>query len=98
MIDGRTKIIAHLGYPTDTFKAPWVYNPYFEKHGINVVVVPMVCKAGDYPLFIRLLFRLRNVIAAVVTMPHKMSSIALLHEVTVTAKIAGACNAVRLDG
>jgi len=98
MIDGRTKIIAHLGYPTDTFKAPMVYNPYFEKHGINVVVVPMGCKAGDYPPFFRLLFRLSNVIGAVVTMPHKMSTIALLDEVSVSAKIAGACNAVRLDG
>ena len=58
MIDGKTKLIAHLGFPTETFKAPMIYNPYFRKHGINAVVVPMGCKAPDYASFLRLLFRL----------------------------------------
>jgi shikimate 5-dehydrogenase len=49
MIDGRTKLIAHIDYPTESFKAPMIYNPYFEKCGINAVVVPMGCKADDYP-------------------------------------------------
>jgi shikimate 5-dehydrogenase len=48
-ISGRTKLIAHLGYPTESFKAPMIYNPYFEKHDIDAVVVPMGCKAEDYP-------------------------------------------------
>ena len=55
MIDGSTKLIAHIGYPTESFKAPMIYNPYFEKCGINAVVVPMGCRAGDYPAFLRLL-------------------------------------------
>ena len=33
MITGETILIAHLGYPTETFKAPMIYNPYFEKRG-----------------------------------------------------------------
>jgi len=33
MIDGHTTLIAHLGYPTATFKAPMIYNPYFEAQG-----------------------------------------------------------------
>jgi shikimate dehydrogenase len=41
MISGTTMLIAHIGYPTETFKAPLIYNPYFEKAGINAVVVPM---------------------------------------------------------
>lgn len=97
MIDGRTKLIAHLGYPTDSFKAPMIYNPWFEKCAINAVVVPMGCKADDYPAFFRLLFKLSNVIGALVTMPHKVTTIALLDEVSVSARIAGACNAVRLN-
>ena len=47
-ISGRTKLIAHLGYPTASFKAPMIYNPYFEKYDIDAVVVPMGCKAEDY--------------------------------------------------
>ena len=57
MIDGTTKLIAHIGYPTESFKSPMIYNPYFEKHGINAVVVPMGCKADDYDAFLKLVFR-----------------------------------------
>ena len=49
MISGRTTLIAHLGYPTEAFKAPMIYNPYFEKAGIDAVVMPMGVKAEDYP-------------------------------------------------
>ena len=31
MISGKTTLIAHLGYPTEAFKAPMIYNPWFEK-------------------------------------------------------------------
>jgi len=93
-------LIAHLGFPTETFKAPMIYNPYFEKAGIDAVVVPMGVKGEDYPAFLRLLFRLSNIRGALVTMPHKVTTVALLDEVTTTVKIAGACNAVlrRADG
>jgi shikimate dehydrogenase len=97
MIDGRTKIIAHVGYPTDSFKAPMIYNPWFEAHGINAAVVPMGCKADDYAAFFRPLFRLSNVAGALVTMPHKIPTLALVDEASVSAKVAGACNAVRVD-
>jgi shikimate dehydrogenase len=97
MIDGRTKIIAHVGYPTESFKAPMIYNPWFEKHAINAVVVPMACKADDYATFFKPLFRLSNVVGALVTMPHKIPTLALVDEASVSAKVAGACNAVRVD-
>ena len=41
MISGTTALIAHMGYPTYTFKSPLIYNPWFEKNGIDAVVVPM---------------------------------------------------------
>jgi shikimate dehydrogenase len=97
MIDGTTKLIAHLGYPTESCKAPMIYNPYFRKSGINAVVVPMGCKPDDYAAFLKLLFRLSNIHGALVTMPHKVTSVALLDEVSISAKVAGACNAIRLD-
>jgi shikimate dehydrogenase len=97
MIDGSTKIIAHVGYPTESFKAPMIYNPWFETHGINAVVVPMGCKGDDYAAFFKPLFRLSNVLGALVTMPHKIPTLALVDEASVSAKVAGACNAVRVD-
>src|SRR3981081_3741547 len=96
-ISGRTKLIAHLGYPTESFKAPMIYNPYFEKHNIDAVVVPMGCKPEDYAAFLKLVFRLSNIHGALVTMPHKVTTIPLLDEVMTTAKVAGSCNAIRLS-
>ena len=100
MISGTTTLIAHLGYPTESFKAPMIYNPYFEKKGIDAVVVPMGVKAQDYAAFLKSLFRLSNIRGALVTMPHKVTTLALLDELTPTAKIAGSCNAIlrRSDG
>jgi shikimate 5-dehydrogenase len=70
MISGRTAVIAHLGYPTESFTAPMIYNPWFERRDIDAVVVPMGVGADDYPAFLRLLFRLSNILGALVTMPH----------------------------
>jgi shikimate dehydrogenase len=97
MIRGTTRLIAHLGYPTESFKAPMIYNPYFADRGIDAVVVPMGCRATEYPDFLRLLFRLSNIHGALITMPHKVSTVALLDEVRTTAAVAGACNAVRVE-
>lgn len=94
-IDGNTEIIAHIGFPTHAFKAPLIYNPWFEKVGINAIVVPMSCQVEPFPRFLRSLFHLGNLRGALITMPHKVSTVGLLDEVLPTAAIAGSCNAVR---
>ena len=100
MITGRTAVVAHIGWPTESFKAPMIYNPWFEGQGIDAVVVPLGVEAADYPGLFRPLFRIRNMHGALVTMPHKVTTAGLVDEVTTTAQIAGACNAVlrRPDG
>jgi shikimate dehydrogenase len=95
MIRGTTSLIAHIGYPTHTFKAPLVYNPYFEQAGIDTVVVPMGCQSEPYPEFLRAVFRLSNILGALITMPHKVATVALLDEASAAVRIAGSCNAVR---
>lgn len=94
-IDGRTEVIAHLGYPTHAFKAPMIYNPYFEAEGVNAVVVPFACRPEFFAQSLRSLFQMDNVRGALITMPHKVSVLPLLDEVTATVRVAGACNAVR---
>jgi shikimate dehydrogenase len=100
MISGKTTLIAHLGYPTETFKAPMIYNPWFDQAGIDAVVVPMGVRPDDFPKFLRLLFKLSNIRGALVTMPHKVTVVSLLDEVTPTVRVAGSCNAIlrRPDG
>jgi shikimate dehydrogenase len=96
MITGKTTLIAHIGYPTQAFKAPLVYNPWFDTAGIDAVVVPMGCRAEDYPVFLKALFRLTNIRGALITMPHKVTTVDLLDEVSTAVEIAGSCNAVLL--
>jgi shikimate dehydrogenase len=97
MIRGTTKLIAHLGMPTLSFKAPMIYNPYFAARSIDAVVVPMGCGPEDYPQFLKLFFKLSNAHGALVTMPHKVTTVGLVDAVSTTACIAGACNAVRRE-
>ena len=82
VISGYTKLIAHIGWPTGSFKAPMIFNPYFEKEGIDTLVVPMGCRGEDYPEFFKSLFQLQNITGALITMPHKVSTVDMLDEVS----------------
>lgn len=95
MITGHTRLIAHIGYPTESFKAPMIYNPFFEARGIDCVVVPMGCKADIFAAFLPALFRLSNIAGALITMPHKVTVLDLVDDLSTTARVAGACNAVK---
>lgn len=99
-IDGFSRLIAHVGYPTTTFKAPLIYNPYFASAGINALVMPMGVQAEDFPAALAMLRRVTNFHGALITMPHKIAVVAHLDAISTTARIAGACNAVvrREDG
>jgi shikimate dehydrogenase len=95
MITGSTALVAHIGWPTHSFKAPMIYNPYFEQAGIDAVVMPMACQASDYPAFLRAVFTLTNIRGALITMPHKVTTVDLLDRSSPAVKVAGSCNAVR---
>jgi shikimate dehydrogenase len=94
-IRGTTALVAHIGFPTAGFVSPLIYNPYFEHAGIDAVVVPMGCRADDYPAFLRAVFTLTNIRGALITMPHKVTTASLVDDASTAARIAGACNAVR---
>jgi shikimate dehydrogenase len=72
-----------------------IYNPYFDSIGVDAVVVPMGVKPEDYAQFLPPLFKLSNIAGALVTMPHKVTSLVLVDEISTAAKIAGACNAIK---
>jgi shikimate dehydrogenase len=77
-----------------------IYNPWFEMKGINTIVVPMGVEAVVYPEVMKALFEIKNIDGALITMPHKVTTTGLMDELTVTAKVAGSCNAIlrRADG
>jgi len=94
MISGKTRLIAHIGYPTESFKAPLIYNPWFEQRGIDAVVVPMGVKGDDYVAALAAIRKFTNIHGALITMPHKVTTVALLDEPSTAVRIAGACNAL----
>jgi len=96
MISGKTLLIAHIGYPTESFKAPLIYNPWFESKGIDAVVVPMGVKSADFPAALAALRTFTNLHGALVTMPHKVAVVDYLDEASVAVRIAGSCNALLL--
>ncbi|WP_427913277.1 shikimate dehydrogenase family protein [Ramlibacter sp. MMS24-I3-19] len=98
MLTGKTTLIAHLGFPTEAFKAPMIYNPWFERQGIDALVVPMGIRAQDYPQALDTLSRMTNLRGALVTMPHKVTTLGLVREASTAARIAGASNALLRRG
>jgi len=99
-IRGTTLLYPVLGSPVAQVKAPMLYNALFAHTGLDVAVVPIEIPPDDYPVVFKALFRARNVPGAMVTIPHKTATVALLDECSDAVRIAGACNAVvrRMDG
>jgi shikimate dehydrogenase len=100
VIRGTTKLLAHFGDPIEPVKAPMIYNPYFEHQGIDVVVVPMGVSPEHYPATLRAMFRVTNLLGAIITMPHKRITVDLLDDCSPRVRVAGSCNAIvrRPDG
>ena len=100
MITGQGKVVAHIGYPTASFKAPMIYNPWFEANGIDAAVVPLGIKAEAFEALFRPLFGITTMHGALITMPHKVTVTRLVDALSTTAQIAGSANAVlkRADG
>jgi shikimate dehydrogenase len=100
VIRGSTRLLMHFGDPIAPVKSPMIYNPYFERKAIDVVMIPMGVRPDDYPMTLRAMFRVTNTLGAIITMPHKRSTVALLDECSPFVRVAGACNAIvrRPDG
>lgn len=97
-IHGETRLILHVGYPTGAFKSPMIYNPYFAEQGLDALVVPVGLRPEDFSIGFLALTRVTNFLGALITMPHKVSVVEMLDEVTIAVKIAGSCNAVKRGG
>ena len=41
LIDGHTQVFFVLGHPVTQVRAPEVFNPLFQAHGVNAVLLPL---------------------------------------------------------
>jgi len=88
IISGKTKFIAHIGFPTHSFTAPKILNPCFKLLNKDLIVVPMGCKKKDLNNLIKGLKKLDNFFGALITMPHKEKKI---------VKLTNTCNILKID-
>jgi shikimate dehydrogenase len=98
VLNGETKIIAHIGHPTRTFKTTLIYNPWFKKHGINAAVVPLGVTSENFGVAFPEICRFTNLHGALIAMPHKVSVVGFIDAASTAVKVAGSCNAVRRNG
>ena len=68
MITGRGRVIAHIGFPTEAFKAPMIYNPWFEANGIDAIVTPMGVRPADFESVFPSIFRMTTVHGALLSL------------------------------
>jgi shikimate dehydrogenase len=38
MLSGKSTLVVHIGCPTETFNASYLYNPWFDHRGIDAAV------------------------------------------------------------
>ena len=81
-----------------SFQGDEIYNPWFEKRGINAAVVPLGVKGEDFARAFPEICRFTNFHGALITMPHKIPVIGLIDEVSTAVNVAGSCNAVHRNG
>ena len=94
-ITGSTRVFFVLGHPVAQVRAPEVFNPIFDAHGIDAALLPIQVTPAALPAFVQGSLQADNVGGLWVTIPHKAAILPLLSEVDAHGARAGAVNAVR---
>ncbi|MEY2874440.1 MAG: hypothetical protein RLZZ373_1811 [Pseudomonadota bacterium] len=94
-INGHTRVFLVLGHPVGQVRAPEVFNPLFQAHGVDAVLVPAEVAPARLADFVRGAFSATNVGGLWLTIPHKAAVLDLLDRVAPLGQRAGAVNAVR---
>lgn len=94
---GRTRIYFILGDPIAQVRAPEIYNPLFEAHGVDALLVPVQVRPDDVVAFAQAALRAGNVDGLWLTIPHKSALLETLDSCDEQGRLAGAVNAVRRD-
>lgn len=94
-ITGSTRVFMILGNPVEQVRAPEMFNHLFKRRGVDAVLVPAQVAPQDLALFVRNVFKARNIDGLWLTIPHKTAVMALLDRVDPLGQVAQAVNAVR---
>lgn len=97
IINGQTEFLTLMGYPIKSVKAPMIYNPHLRKQKINMILLPIEVATADFADIFKAMTKISNFKGSLVTMPHKIAAIDLADELSITAKVAGSCNALKMS-
>ena len=97
IISGKTRFIAHIGFPTHSFTAPKILNPCFKLLNKDLIVVPMACRKSNLHNLINGLKKLDNFFGALITMPHKEEIVSFLQKKQKMVQLTNTCNILKID-
>lgn len=96
-ISGKTRVFGCIADPISHVRAPSVFNPLFEKHGVDAVMVPIHIPAEGLDAAIAGLRVLPNFKGMAVTLPHKLPIMAHCDEIGRQGRLVGAVNFAAFD-
>jgi shikimate dehydrogenase len=96
-ISGKTKVYGCMADPIGHVRAPSVFNPLFEKHGVDAVMVPLHIPPAGLDAVIAGLRAMPNFMGLSVTLPHKLPIMAHCDEIGRQGRLVGAVNFAAFD-
>lgn len=94
-LNGRTKLYPLLGDPIVYARSPEWLSEHFAKRGMNYVSLPMEVPDGALKTVMDGLKQIKNVDGICLTMPHKVTGLALCDTLTETSRLVGVVSAIR---
>lgn len=94
-INGSTRVIAHLAYPSTHLRTPLFFNPLCEQQGRNAVLVPWQVHPDQLEAAWKGLRHVESLAGVLVTIPHKTAAARLCDRLEGVAKLLGVVNAAR---
>jgi shikimate dehydrogenase len=96
-ISGKTRVFGCISDPISHVRAPSVFNPLFEKYGIDAVMVPLHVPPQGLDDAITGLRAMANFGGMAVTLPHKLAIMKHCDEIGRQGQLVGAVNFVAFD-
>lgn len=96
-ISGKTRVFGCIANPIEHVRAPSVFNPLFEKHGVDAVMVPLHIPPEGLGAAIAGLRALPNFGGMAVTLPHKLPIMEYCDEIGRQGQLVGAVNFAAFD-
>ena len=91
-VSGKTRVFGCIAHPVAHVRAPSVFNPLFERHGIDAVMVPIHAPPDQLEAVVQGLRAMPNFGGMAITVPHKLAIMAFCDEIGRQGQLVGAVN------